>query len=365
MRSIVLILLCSSLCFSQNTFVPDDNFEQALIDLGLDSGPLDDFVPTAMINTVTYLNISEKNISELTGIEDFAALDHLDVYINDLQTLDVSNNQQLRLLRCYQNDLTNLTLGSNTALEQVWTYDNYLTTIDVSGLPNLDRLSILNNDLVSLDVTNNLQLRLLWCYDNEIPVLDVSNNTQLELLWCSGNTIESLDLSNSVNLNTILCHQNNITTLDLSNNSLLTYLSCYTNELTYLNVKNGNNTNVTNFQANGNPDLDCIEVDDANYSEVNWIYVDSNANFNGDCNNLSLDDFLVGQIQIFPNPTSDTITIQNLNGQSFYFELYDVSGKKLMKTKLNTIDVSNLNSGLYFLKMVSNSVILTKKVIKI
>jgi len=365
MRFLILFLVCSSYCFSQNTYVPDDNFEQALIDLGVDSGPLDDFVPTAMINTLTYLNISELNISDLTGIEDFAALDHLDVYINDLQTLDVSNNQQLRLLRCYQNDLTNLTLGSNATLEQVWTYDNFLTTIDVSGLPNLDRLSIINNDLLALDVTNNLLLRLLWCYDNDIPVLDVSNNSLLELLWCSGNDIESLNLSNSLNLNTLLCHQNDITSLDVSSNSLLTYLSCYSNELTSLNVKNGNNTNVTNFQANSNPNLNCIEVDDATYSEANWSNIDFGTSFNGDCDNLSVDEFLVDQIQVFPNPTSDIITIQNLNGQSFYYELYDASGKELMKTNLNAIDVSNLNSGMYFLKIISNSSILTKKVIKI
>jgi len=40
------VSLCS---FCQNTFVPDDNFEQALIDLGYDTPPLDNVVPTANI----------------------------------------------------------------------------------------------------------------------------------------------------------------------------------------------------------------------------------------------------------------------------------------------------------------------------
>ena len=55
---------------AQNTYVPDNNFEQALINLGYDN-TLDDYVLTANIESITYLNITEKNISDLTGIQDF------------------------------------------------------------------------------------------------------------------------------------------------------------------------------------------------------------------------------------------------------------------------------------------------------
>ncbi|WP_299114126.1 T9SS type A sorting domain-containing protein [uncultured Winogradskyella sp.] len=363
MKVILFCLLCYGFCFSQNTFVPDDNFEQALIDLGLDTGPLDDLVPTVMINTLTYLNISEKNISDLTGIEDFIALDHLDCQINNLQSIDVSNNSQLRILRCYQNDLTSITLGSNTSLEQIWTYDNFLTSIDISQLPNLERLSIINNQLLSLDVTSNLQLKFLWCYNNDISNIDISNNSLLEILWCSGNDIATLDLTNNLNLKTLLCHQNNINTLDLSNNYQLVYLACNSNSLTYLNVKNGNNINVTNFQAQSNL-LNCIEVDDANYSEVNWTDVDFGVSFNEDCSNLSIDELLVDEIQIYPNPTTDRITIKNIKHQDRNFELYDVSGKMIIKTNSDSIDVSGLSSGMYYLKIFSNNTILTKKIFK-
>ena len=39
------ILLTQTLLFSSYTYVPDDNFEQKLINLGYDTGPLDDTVP--------------------------------------------------------------------------------------------------------------------------------------------------------------------------------------------------------------------------------------------------------------------------------------------------------------------------------
>ena len=58
------------LSFGQNTYVPDDAFEQALINLGYDD-ILNDSVQTVSIDTVTYLFIPNNNIYNLTGIELF------------------------------------------------------------------------------------------------------------------------------------------------------------------------------------------------------------------------------------------------------------------------------------------------------
>ena len=88
--TLVKYLLCFLFCIStgigisQNTYIPDDNFEQALINLGYDSGPIDDYVPTSNINSITDLNIFNKNISDLTGIEDFTSLKVLDCGSNNL-----------------------------------------------------------------------------------------------------------------------------------------------------------------------------------------------------------------------------------------------------------------------------------------
>ena len=52
MKKLLLILLCVPLIgLGQQTYVPDDNFEQALIDLGYDN-ILDDYVTTANINII-------------------------------------------------------------------------------------------------------------------------------------------------------------------------------------------------------------------------------------------------------------------------------------------------------------------------
>jgi len=62
--------------FGQQTYVPDDNFEQALINLGYDN-ILDDYVATANIDILTYLDVQFFSIIDLTGIEDFVALTEL------------------------------------------------------------------------------------------------------------------------------------------------------------------------------------------------------------------------------------------------------------------------------------------------
>ncbi|MBT5090369.1 MAG: hypothetical protein HOM24_04730, partial [Flavobacteriales bacterium] len=106
MKKLLLILLCLPLIgFGQLTYVPDNNFEQALINLGYDN-VLDDSVLTANISTVTNLNIQVQNIYDLTGIEDFTALTSLDCHYNQLTSLDLSQNTTLTHLECSSNPLT-------------------------------------------------------------------------------------------------------------------------------------------------------------------------------------------------------------------------------------------------------------------
>ena len=60
MKKLLLILLCLPMIgFGQQTFVPDDNFENYLEANGMGNGIAnDDSVLTSAIDTVTYLNIS-------------------------------------------------------------------------------------------------------------------------------------------------------------------------------------------------------------------------------------------------------------------------------------------------------------------
>jgi len=113
----LLLIFFPLLVAGQVTFVPDDNFEQELINLGYDF-VLDDNVETMAIDTVTSLYINGLGISDLTGIEDFIALTELFCYSNQLSFLNLSNNTQLFEVSCGSNQLTYIDLrnGNNSGL---------------------------------------------------------------------------------------------------------------------------------------------------------------------------------------------------------------------------------------------------------
>jgi len=184
----------------RQTYVPDDNFEQALINKGFDH-VLDDSVTTVNINTVTSLSLWGRNISDLTGIEDFTALTYLQCVSNQLTSLDVSANTALIELACYDNKLTYLDVSANTVLEGLECSDNQLTSLDVSSNPLLFNLLCSNNQLTSLDVSNNIDsLTILYCEENQLTSLDVSANTALTDLKCKGNKFDCDALKKKIGL---------------------------------------------------------------------------------------------------------------------------------------------------------------------
>ncbi len=229
-------MFSTSKAYTQNTYIPDDNFEQNLIDKGYDSGPLNDSVPTANINGIVTLNLHSKNISDLTGIEDFVALEKLICAFNLLTSLDVSANTALTELYCGVNELTSLNVSNNTALTILSCYSNNLTSIDISNCTALEKLTCRKNELTSLNVTENTALTLLSCYDNNLANLDVSANTALTNLNCSFNQLISLDVSTNTALIDLNCMANQIASLDVSENTALTKLTCSHNQLTNIDV---------------------------------------------------------------------------------------------------------------------------------
>jgi hypothetical protein len=86
----------------------------------------------------------------------------------------------------------------------------------------------------------------------------------------------------------------------------------------------------------------------------------------GDTHTLYLNpfDLNVGEVSnidfnIYPNPTTDflNITVDNYDGD---FEVFDMSGKSLIKTTDRKIDVSYLNSGQYLLRLGTTTKIFIK-----
>jgi len=222
------------------TYVPDSAFEAYLEANGMGNNiPNDSNVFTANIDTITFLDVNSRGISDLTGIEDFMSLNELRCYFNQLNSLDVSNNTSLTSLRCYSNQLTNLNV-SNTAL--IW----------------------------------------LFCHDNQLTSLNVSTNTALFQLGCSNNLL---------------------TSLNVSNNTALTSLDCNSNQLTSLDLRNGNNTGMSTtppvFYIVNNPQLYCIDVDDVAWATANWTFANGNIDpqhyFSTNCSGTGIEESITSK----------------------------------------------------------------------
>ena len=188
----LLILLIPFVGLAQLTYIPDDNFEQALIDLGYDE-ELDDYVLTENIDEVTSLNIGNKNITNLTGIESFSSLIYLEASVNNLSEINLSQN--------------------------IW----------------LEQLSLGFNNLQNIDLSNNLLLRFLYINDNILSNLFFVSSNQLELLHCQNNFLTSLELSSNINLKYLNCSHNFLSFLNLSTSETgIIELDCNDNQLSNL-----------------------------------------------------------------------------------------------------------------------------------
>lgn len=256
--SILFILLITT-CFSQNVTIPDANFKAALTSSNCVDADLNNFYESdADLNNdgeiqvseaaiIQRLKVSNKSISNLTGIESFS---------------------NLKKLLCNNNLLTTVNFTSNPALQQIDCYSNSFVNLTINGLPQLTALNISpNSSLQNLTVTNN----------SALSTLGVGSIASLVSINCSNNALTSLDLNYTLsNLTTLNCSNNQITSsslnlgnsipnlsnINLSNNLLTTayFANSSNTSIVSLNLSNNLLTNLTfglpnlaNFSVTGNP----------------------------------------------------------------------------------------------------------------
>ena len=78
---------------------------------------------------------------------------------------------------------------------------------------------------------------------------------------------------------------------------------------------------------------------------------------------LSLNDVFNQELNVYPNPVSETLYISNTSNVESV-KIYDTTGKCVINQKtVDYIDVKSLQPGIYFLKVLQGNLELTKKVI--
>ncbi len=288
-----------------------------------------------------------------TSIEtlDFSQNPNLDyVYVQNnssLVSINISQNLELKTLRLYNNSLPSLNVSNNIKLELLDVKKNNLTSIDVSHNINLHSLILIQNPLNNLDITNNVNLKWLTAGFSQPFDLDLSQNLNLDNLQLN-NLMSNLDLSHLTELNRVYLNQCHFTTI---------------------NIKNGNNANLAALWTKGNPNLECIKVDDENATRptcspgdgFGWCK-DVDVIYSENCL-LSAEDFTTTDFQLFPNPTENLLSIQSKENIESV-KIYSIQGILVKEVSSKIIDVSQLSAGMYFAKINFNGKSFTKKFIK-
>ncbi|MBP1644859.1 MAG: Protein of unknown function precursor containing leucine-rich repeat and a C-terminal secretion [Bacteroidetes bacterium] len=212
-------------------------------------------------------------------------------------------------------------------------------------------------------------LYAFYCSDNSLRIkgIDVSNNSELISLICYNNDISSIKVSGIPNLNYISCYNNNLSACGLD--SIFHQLPQNLGSgIAAVEIKSGSLTNPGTSSC-----CDTIATN-KNWRVIDYILYDDSISYTDIVNTnyacpyftLVIEDIKREEIvaKVYPNPVSNALNIETMENVENVI-LYDVLGKEVMCTKkTNDIDVSNLNNGIYILKLITEKGIGEYKIVK-
>ena len=367
---------------------------------------------------VVFLYIENANISDLTGINNFANLSVLRCKNNSLTNITINSPIRIMDLDASHNLLTSVNVNFGNFMSE---YDpalnlshNNLTSFSVSNAMFSGDFDLSNNNLSSLTI-NNCRLGNLYVGNNNLTSIEFSGlNTVYGLAVLRGNPFTSVDLRGihieelylGDNVTLIQNYSGNIyysssttTQFDLGNyrgiemcqsDAIATGKLVISNcpNLVSINLKNGfNHTTVMcedgdkmvenlalRLRISNCPNLNNICVDEAEkpYIQqlINNLGLQSQVQVTSDCAASAV----LGSVQlsketvvISPVPVKDFLQIQsNGNFEISSIEIYNNLGQLLQKETgdQQEINLSGFSKGSYYLKIKSGNSVLTKQFLK-
>lgn len=382
---LTLTLFVSFFASAQIVNIPDANFKNALLNHNpvIDTNG-DGEIQVSEAETVSVLNLYNKNISDLTGVEAFVNIEVLDCKNNLLSAINISQNPYLLDLDISYNSVVTIDVSQNQNLTDLDVDSNLLTTLNVTDNPQLTTLECGYNELATLDTSQNLNLTFLYCQANSLSTLDVSNNPILQYIFCGANQLTFLDFSQNANLELIDAYTNQLTNFVIGNNNTslisinvadnqltsidvsqipsLEVLWCFTNQIININVSNNpalralhcNNNQLTNLDVSQTPDLKDLwihnnQIDNINVSQnteltmllcdnnpLTTIDVSQNANLKG----IKFSNTLISEIDLSNNPSLCAVEGEN-NFFLDYVNIKNGNNTELTNANCNVPLVSN------------------------
>jgi uncharacterized repeat protein (TIGR01451 family) len=205
----VFCLAFSVFASAQVINFPDANFKAKLLQSGVAFSEMNDElildanndgeIEVSEVQNVYALNVSNANISDLTGISSFSALKFLTCNNNSLTNITIDNSIALMALRANHNNLTSLNLDLSSAVEGVdLSYNNFSSFI-IENTYVAENFNLSHNQLTSLTLNNSVFTYFMVDY-NFLTSIEYQGNVSFSsggFASFTHNQFTLLDLSNA------------------------------------------------------------------------------------------------------------------------------------------------------------------------
>jgi type IX secretion system substrate protein len=368
MKRLVCIALLLSIkqANAQTVTIPDVNFAaylQSIIPAAMSGNQLN--TSSTLVTTTTHsINVANKSIANLSGVQYFTSLTYLNCDSNTLTSLPTLPNT-LQTIFCINNYLDSLPVLP-TSLQTIICRSNLLSKL--ATLPTLlTYLDCALNYITTLPALPNA-LTQLYCYNNSLtslPALPAS----LQILYCDNNSLASLPaLPNS--LNTLYCNDNFLTSMPTLPNALQT-LYCQSNSIACFSTFPNS---ITTLDIDPNPYY-CLPNYIAAMSAYDLTIPPCSSSNPSNCGVAGIKQVTGNnaQITVYPNPASSSIQVSFSDIiEQASISMYDVNGKLVLSKSLTptlskgervAVDISSLPEGVYNISLSTQQGVTNKRVV--
>jgi surface protein len=357
MKKLVYLFLFISFFGYSQTQITDDNFYSA-INTCLTTNPVD-----GLCSDSEYGAMPDWDVSNVTKMSYAFAQDSN--FNTDISNWDVSSVSEMRSMFYYNlafnQDISSWDVSSVTDMSSMFSgagaFNRDISSWDVSSVTNMsymfDAAHTFNQDVSSWDVSKVTSMYSMfisaYAFDQAIGNWNVSNVTNMSRMFYKGQTFNQ-DLS--------FWDVSNVTDMSFM------FIGSVLSTDNYDNILNGwSQQNVQHNVSLGAQGIKYCNGEDARQSLIdnhNWIISDDGL----DCSTAGVDDQKQLDISIYPNPTNDKLFIQGLSSSS-KVSIYNVLGKLVLSQTISKeIDVNNLQSGIYIIKIADEQKEIVRKFIK-
>ena len=314
-----------------------------------------------------------------------------------LTSLDLSNTPGLTQMWSMMTPLTSINFTNSSALIGMNIDGNHLTTIDLSNLTNLEWLNVTQSTLTAIDISPCTSLASLNCdYSDDLTELNLANGNNMSfapnafsaqdcpLLTCV--TVDNVSFANAVWTSAVdagvsfsldcssasplatsltIAGQGGVSTITSQNGTLqmvptVLPVSAQGQNI-FWGISSGaslasvNASGLVTALDNGVVTIGALTSDGSNISATTNITISNQT--------LGLNSLLETKFTVYPNPAITSIFIQT-DEQIESVTIYSSNGNFIQSETTPGFSIEHLNTGIYFLKVITNQGVSTARFMK-